>query len=399
MRLHDLPVSEINPTVLESLKDESVIEDKWLDYKEDFPHKKDKDIKRDFLADVVAMANTEGGDILVGVKEQRDAENRPTGIPEEIVGVQIDNWDAVRREWDQSIADSIEPRLQGVQIEPFYIGANRAVILFRVPASLQAPHMITSRPCFYTRGPGRSDPMDIDTIRYAFLKSASLRERANTFRLERVRAVLDGLAPVNLVKGAMVFLHIVPLGTQPFSINWGDDHVREKAWTVRPLLKGMVNDQRLNFDGLVNSYVYEKGLFLSYVQIFRDGSMEFCDAGLLLSPDIKTLVIEEVQFEEAVINALHSSLRLYEQLNISLPVVTFLSLTGVKGYVVVRGSEHRRYPIDRDQLFPPGQLIEERGQKAEHVLQPIFDSICNASGLEKSPFYDEDGNWSKKMRR
>lgn len=61
----------INRADLESLIENAVRENTTLDYKQELPGYNDEE-KKEFLRDVLAFANTAGGDIIFGISERRD---------------------------------------------------------------------------------------------------------------------------------------------------------------------------------------------------------------------------------------------------------------------------------------------------------------------------------------
>jgi hypothetical protein len=50
-------------------------------------------------------------------------------------------------------------------------------------------------------------------------------------------------------------------------------------------------------------------------------------------------------------------------------------------------------PIDRDVLVLPDVMVEDFGGDPSQIMRPLFDMIWNASGLERSLNYDDEGNW------
>ena len=81
--IFNLPLDQIDATVLERLKADSVREDRQLEYKEILPGGSDEE-KREFLSDVTAFANAAGGDLIYGVRERRE-EQTPTSTIDAIV--------------------------------------------------------------------------------------------------------------------------------------------------------------------------------------------------------------------------------------------------------------------------------------------------------------------------
>ena len=76
---------DISEADLQSLIDEERIEKKVLDYKSELPGNSNSE-KKDFLANVSSFANAVGGDLIYGV-----IENRKTGKPEKLEGIEIIN--------------------------------------------------------------------------------------------------------------------------------------------------------------------------------------------------------------------------------------------------------------------------------------------------------------------
>ena len=58
------PLEAIGTDTLNRLIANGVAESRTLEYKRDLPNPKDKDSKREFLADVTSFANSQGGDLL-----------------------------------------------------------------------------------------------------------------------------------------------------------------------------------------------------------------------------------------------------------------------------------------------------------------------------------------------
>ena len=79
------PVDELDLLDIEALIDNKVPEGKMLDYKLTLPGNTDSE-KKEFLGDVVSFANTLGGCIFYGVKEER-------GIPVSIEGFSSEDID------------------------------------------------------------------------------------------------------------------------------------------------------------------------------------------------------------------------------------------------------------------------------------------------------------------
>ena len=83
-------------------------ESKVLEFKKELPGNSD-DEKKEFLADVSAMANTAGGVIIYGVSTARDSQGRDTGIAESIDGIGATNVDTVQQWCLSLLRDGVQP--------------------------------------------------------------------------------------------------------------------------------------------------------------------------------------------------------------------------------------------------------------------------------------------------
>ena len=82
-------LQDITEADLQRLIDETVIENKILEYKSELPDNTDAK-KKKFLATVSTFANASGGDLIFGV-----AEDRKTGKPNALIGIEIENVDRI----------------------------------------------------------------------------------------------------------------------------------------------------------------------------------------------------------------------------------------------------------------------------------------------------------------
>jgi len=107
-------ISDYTAEDIQSLIENKVPESKLLDYKRELQFEEKS--KVEFIYDVSSFYNTEGGCIIVGLDEEKDAENKGLGIPKipdkEIV---ISNYDSLLLRIQDTIrqsTNSIMPRLR-----------------------------------------------------------------------------------------------------------------------------------------------------------------------------------------------------------------------------------------------------------------------------------------------
>jgi len=109
---------------LQVLINNSVIENRSLEYKKDLKIGRDAE-KREFLADISSFANSIGGKIYFGISEDRSS-----GRPKELIGIDIDNVDQLLQKLDNIIKTGIEPRIIGIEFE--HVEISKVKISYRL---------------------------------------------------------------------------------------------------------------------------------------------------------------------------------------------------------------------------------------------------------------------------
>ncbi|HXU29663.1 MAG TPA: ATP-binding protein [Thermoanaerobaculia bacterium] len=180
-----IPLKDITKSDLDTLAE--IKEGRHIEYKQALPS--DKSEKRDFLADVSAFANADGGDILFGVHDKR-ANGQSTGQPD-FVGLSGLNVDQEILKLQNSIRDGLEPPLR-VEIREVPGFDKGPILVVRVPQSWNSPHMIKSTPSFYVRNNNGNNPLGVQEIREVFLRSETIEKRMREFRDERLGRILSG---------------------------------------------------------------------------------------------------------------------------------------------------------------------------------------------------------------
>ena len=73
----------------------------------------------------------------------------------------------------------------------------------------------------------------------------------------------------------------------------------------------------------------------------------------------------------------------------------FLTFVDVKRCVLVSSGRSPLRVLEwlDDTLVLPEVVIEDRADQLEKVLKPLFDTVWNAFGFNRSSNYDAEGNW------
>ncbi len=397
MSLQYLNFEAIVESDLARLIVDGVGESKTLEYKEALTLVTDEQ-KREFLSDITALANTEGGDLVLGMKADK-------GVAAELVGLRNLVPDDSYGKIENLLRDFLQPRLSGVRIRALALGNGNHAMLIRAPRSFAAPHMVRHQGVTRFCGRNSSGKYDLDVheLRSAFLASDTLSERLKTFRIERINRLISGNAPVRLAGDHLLVFHLLPVVgaradtrlTTPSLQRLLSEH------TPRPIASNGWTPS-LNFDGLLIATNWQDRVYRSYVQILRSGFLEAVEA-LTLEPTPSqragqppARIIPSIAWEKRIIAAVPSYLKALAELKLPPPYVASISLLNVRDYMMYVGpmhDDHGAKPIDRDHLLADEILIESVTESPDRLLRPLFDQIWNACGWLGSINYDEAGNW------
>lgn len=197
-------LSDITLEDIQLLKTEQVREGKTIEYKSEFPSTKKNSDKISFLKGISALANTSGGDFILGVQAK-------DGIPTNIQGIKIANVDGEILKLEGIIKNGCEPRLVGYDIKSIQVRDDNYVLIIRLQQSWNAPHRVKDHSKFYGRNSAGKYELDVSELRLAFTLSEQVSDRIRNFRADRIAKVYGYETPVPLLKGGKLLLHIMPL--------------------------------------------------------------------------------------------------------------------------------------------------------------------------------------------
>lgn len=389
-------LTDLDAFDIQQLVDDGTEESTTLEYKQQFPQGSDDD-RREFLYDVAALANTAGGFLLFGISEKRDAENKPTGIAGEIVGVESANLSAQVARLENIIRDGIAPRLSGIFSKVVACG-DRTVFAFSVPKSWNAPHMVTFKQVnkFYGRVTSGKYPMSIDEIRRSFSQGAELGETIRAWRRHRFALLKENAGPVDLQHGPTMLLHVIPASAFALpSIT--------STWTLSQQLRlkmhcastGFSGKGRYNGDGFLKWVDMSGEPTTGYTQVFRNGIIEYVTASFSWStngtPAAGAAVFTKL-LEQELIQGYRDAINTYKELKISASTYVGFSIFGLSGRrMYIRPQNFLALPVLRDDQVESPEILVDPESSLES-LKILADLMWQAGGLEESPSIDK-GKW------
>lgn len=385
-------ITEIEIADIQSLIDTGVSEGKTIEYKRELSLGSDSE-KKEFLADISSFANTGDGDLLFGV-EAKD------GVPTGIKPLQIENIDAEILRIESIIRSGIDPRF-AFTLRPISTSTPKEyVLLFRIYESWNKPHRITfgGSGKFFARSSAGKYELDVRELRQIFTLSDGIEKRMQDFRTERLLTIQTGGTMLPLTSENLIVIHLLPLSSFSTKNTLSRDtllEIEKETDLTRPMHASGWHAPRINLEGMF-CFAGKTGESLhSYIQLFRNGSIELLESSILDRGD--STRIPYVLYELEIVDAIKRALELQKKVEIGMPILLCVSLLNVKGLSMSNGNHDRfeddEHPIQQKDLILPPVLYENDSQDVAKTLQPIFDLVWNACGLPKSKNYDKDGNF------
>lgn len=383
---------EIQIDDIQALKDSERSEDRTIEYKTILPTNAESQKIPFLLKPVCSFANTDGGDLVFGIKEKK-------GIPKDICGVNVDDQDAEKLRLENLIQNGIEPQIRGVKIRIVKTLSDKNILIVRIPKSWTAPHRVKSNSKFYSRNSSGAYELDVPQIRQSFILTENLAQQIRNFRTERIASIIGDNTPISLCRGAKVSLHIVPLVSFSKNMSFNINEIESLYTKLKPNGFGAIQN-RLNFDGIVIYGGISGQGCRAYTQFFRSGIIEFVwvyevhnEHRYLLSYD----------YEHKAIQNCISGMNVLREFGILPPIFIFLTISGLSGYSLHLNEDLRwkfdldeDYRFDRDVLAVQEVEVDSFDRHPNEILRPLFDIVWNAAGLRTSLNFDEKNEFIRK---
>lgn len=160
--------NEIEFQDIQKLVDGAIQESYNLEYKEDYPLN-----NRKLARSMIAFANASGGYIILGMKEFK-TNNKNTGIPEEIIG--IDLGDHLTKITNIALSNSQPNIFPKIRVIEHQNNPDKIVVLIKINESFE-PIMDNSSNRFYIRINDKKHPADQSLVNKLFNKESYVKEK------------------------------------------------------------------------------------------------------------------------------------------------------------------------------------------------------------------------------
>jgi len=292
---------------------------------------------------------------------------------------------------------SVEPRIQGAQVQAVPVGEGHAVVV-RVPQSWAGPHRSRMNFHFYVRDGLRNRQLDVPEIRALFLRSDSQAQRMRDFRSERLAKIVTGQTPVPLGSGAKLIVHAISTQAAQGDAFMDPVPYANHTRTLPAVGSSYAAGVALNLDG---AYGELPGGGVSavkpgYTQQFRQGYFEaVCEISTRGESGPRLPGIAYERDVNGFLSAVRSEFAAH---GLAEDLAVFLSIVGADVVSFAGPSEfgpgwgHSEKKFDRKDVLLPDVLIEP-GVSIGRGMRPAFDLMCQAAGYLGSANYGEDGEW------
>jgi hypothetical protein len=381
--LHQITLDDLNALVGQAR------ESKMLEFKADIA-RGDQGHSR-IVAGVSALANTSGGDFIIGVTQDDN------GFAAAVPGVPVTNLEAFTQAIESILRSRIEPQLPNVDLHAVSCGEERWAVVIRTSRSWLGPHRNLFNNHFYVRTSDATRILDVPELRVAFGLRENGADRIEAFRRDRLVKIMSGETPVRLRDGAHVVLHLAPL---PSFINRDlldlADVIANGSQMPVPL-RGEGRYAAMNLLGVYNHLGDDGQGATGYGQLFRSGAYEGVSTESNEKGGLRYIV--GTQLGNAIVGAVRRYIALQEHYQFDFPTFGMISVCNAAGLHMVAnstglaGQDYLTRPLQDDVVAFPEFVIEGVHVDVAQVLRAPLNVVWNAFELPLCQMYNQQGGW------
>jgi hypothetical protein len=376
---------------IQKLVEGAIEEGPTLEFKRDLPAA-DRDSRKEFIADVCAMANSRGGDIVFGIEEGVD------GGAQDLAPLTIDA-DSVITQLSNVLADGLEPRLHGVQMKAVAVEGGKVLVL-RVPRSFSGIHRSTRDAHFWVRESRSKRQLDVAGITARMAEVLGREDRLLDFFARRYAAIATGRYPLPTGIGPKVVLHILP----PRDFLRGEEadlRAVQQSGTFFLMPRHRSGLATYTLDGILHHHPVDErtGSLDAGTLVFRSGAVEaFAKPRVVTLADDEPAVMVFEHVEQMCVGFLQEALpSLATDLRLGWPLVVRIGIVGHEDICASTANQDVRWSLSHIPAIRvpqavvqlPDLVLEALPRSLPLALRPAFDRLWQAWGYPRSYSYQQ----------
>lgn len=349
----------------------------------------------EFLADVSSLANTSGGDLIIGIAATQGVADGPVPF--------TGDFDAEINRLESRARAGLQPRIflasKAVPVQGGHI------LILRVARSFSPPHRIIRENSnrFWARSTAGKYEPNVDQLRDLFTLAPRIADRTREFRASRLARLGAADAPVTLMHNDLLVLHVVPFSAFDRDHPLPMTQLECNYTSFHPIGSRGSQAVKINFDGFLTMSNGNRAANVerAYVQLFRGGIVEAVD-GLYVRASGEPL-IPAVEVDRSVTG---NAMRLMQDLaaiGFEPPYAVLVSfLTAEPGrFNFAHPGDAAWYDrmgsrTDRQQ-YAFGEVIFDAVpaniQACAGTMRPLLNQIAQSGGMAGSITFREDGTF------
>lgn len=348
-------------------------ESQTLDYKRELCLEKD-DQKKEFLQDVTAFYNTDGGCVVFGIEEKKNGKEN-TGEPGAVTGIGEQNEDALALRIEDLIRVNTEPAVTGLRLKFIDVDGKKVLVL-GIPKGLGLPSMVTIKHAnrFTRRKSTGKYYVDVYELNDMFMKNQVLKDRAEAFRQQRLQRILNKEAFPMLNIDRFCVVHVIPY-------SFLDEKGIDISCISMPLMpmEAQGATPYFNIDGYVSCDRSTNG---AYTLFMRNGVMELYSTLFFFQADGLDCCISGDQLHNTITTSIQNALTVMRQYGIEEPFLITAYFHNLSKTVFMR-TDGRRSELNYPTVELPLVVHSSYDTDLKQTLRPLFDMFWQGAGYPK----------------
>jgi hypothetical protein len=388
-------VNDLTVVDLERLLQNDIREGITLEYKKllNINDSKEKN-RQEFLYDLTAMYNTDGGCIIYGIEERKDDKGDNTGYPAGFINQEMSNTDKLEQQIHDIVRSNTDPMITNFHIK-FLTVQSCDIIIIGIPKGIGLPAMVTYNDVnkFYKRNSVGKYAVKTLELNHLFMQNNLIKQSSNQFRITRTQEVRsNSIIPTLLTQGSY-FLHIIPFSfLEERIVDLKQLELQAMEDKVYPILNRQVDSTTeynhiYNLDGFMTYRTNrESKQIFAYNQYFRNGIIEIFTTSFNYG-DENYKIIYGTEIILQTFMGIQRSLQTLKILKIEPPFIVYVSLFDTLNHTLLENSTVIG-KFTRDNILLPPVLFDEPEVTDIDIFKRMkiyFDIIWQAAGSKECP--------------